>query len=94
MKRRNFLGLMGFGILAAKTPLFGATKPRIVVIGGGFAGATCAKYLKLWGGYSVDVTLIDKNLNYTSPILSNLVLNSQKSINDLTFNYTSHQEKY
>jgi protoporphyrinogen oxidase len=53
--------------------------PHIVVVGGGFSGATCAKYLKMWGGSSIDVTIIETNQTYVSPILSNLVLNGQKT---------------
>ena len=66
----------------------------ITVIGGGFSGATCAKYLKMWGGSSVKVTIVEKNSLYVSPILSNLVLNNSKTINDLTFNYTTYSSKY
>ena len=32
----------------------------IVIVGGGMAGATLAKYLRLWGGTGVKVTLIEK----------------------------------
>ena len=33
---------------------------NIVVVGGGMAGATVAKYLRLWGGADVTVTLVEK----------------------------------
>jgi hypothetical protein len=54
-----------------------ATTFNVVIIGGGFSGASCARYLKQWAtsdGLSVNVTLIDRNSVYASPILSNLVL--------------------
>jgi NADPH-dependent 2,4-dienoyl-CoA reductase/sulfur reductase-like enzyme len=68
--------------------------PHIVVVGGGFSGATCAKYLKMWGGSSVNVTIIEANQTYVSPILSNLVLNGQKTTFDLSFTYGDLSSKY
>jgi sulfide dehydrogenase [flavocytochrome c] flavoprotein subunit len=47
----------------------------VVVVGGGMAGATAAKFLRLWGGSKVQVTLVDQNATYSSNIMSNLVLN-------------------
>ncbi len=43
---------------------------------------------------AVEVTLIEPNISYVSPILSNLVLNNQKTTTDLTFSYQSLQQKY
>jgi NADPH-dependent 2,4-dienoyl-CoA reductase/sulfur reductase-like enzyme len=96
VSRRVLLKAMGFGTAALLSPqmISAATNPHVVVVGGGFAGATVAKYLKMWGGLGVDVTLIEVNSTYTSPILSNLVLNGQKTTQDLEFNYDSHSSKY
>lgn len=97
INRRDFLKFLGFSTASfVLTPslLKAATNPSIVVVGGGFAGATCAKYLKFWGGSSVDVTVIEENANYVSPILSNLVLNNQKVIGDITFGYQNHANTY
>ena len=68
--------------------------PHIVVIGGGFSGSTCAKYLKMWGGSSIEVTIIETNATYVSPILSNLVLNDKKTLANISFNYLAHAQKY
>ena len=38
-----------------------------------------AKYLRLWGGSGVKVTLIEKNPSYISNILSNSVLYGKKN---------------
>jgi len=94
--RRDFMKFVGVSSLFALTPTMAkaATIPHIVVVGGGFAGATCAKYLKLWGGGSVDVTIIETNPTYVSPILSNLVLNGQKTTTNLSFTYGSYSTKY
>ncbi|MEA3405889.1 MAG: FAD/NAD(P)-binding oxidoreductase [Pseudomonadota bacterium] len=96
ISRRTLLKALGLGTAAMLTPqiLRAETLPQIVVVGGGFAGATAAKYLKMWGGLGVEVTLIEPNTTYVSPILSNLVLNNQKSTDDLQFTYVNHSNQY
>ena len=94
--RRNFLKSLGGASALASFPtlLNAATSgSRVIVIGGGFAGATAAKYLKHWSP-DLNVTLIEPNAQYRSPILSNLVINGQKSLNDITFNYDALANKY
>lgn len=69
-----------------------ATKPpigRVVVIGGGYAGASVAKYLRLWSLGSIEVVVVEPNSQFVSCPLSNLVLGGSKSINDLTFGYAA-----
>jgi len=87
---------IGASSLFAMTPGMAedTTTPHVVVVGGGFSGATCAKYLKMWGGSGVNVTIIEANPTYVSPILSNLVLNGQKTISDLSFTYGDLSSKY
>ena len=96
LNRRSLLKMMGLGAAATLIPSkgFSAALHRVVVVGGGFAGATAAKYLKLWGGASIEVVLINKEANYASPILSNLVINDQKTMPDLTFSYNSLANNY
>jgi NADPH-dependent 2,4-dienoyl-CoA reductase/sulfur reductase-like enzyme len=67
---------------------------RVVVVGGGMAGATAAKYLRLWGGSGVQVTLVEPNARYTSNIMSNLVLNGSRNIATLGYTYDSLAAKY
>lgn len=81
----------GVGLLAGLSGLtsfkaFSAV-PHIVVVGGGFGGATAAKYLKIWGKDTVNVTLIEPNATYSSPILSGMVVTSQLEVDRLDFNY-------
>jgi sulfite dehydrogenase len=59
---------------------------RVVVIGGGFGGSTAAHYLKMWGG-NIDVTLVERNANFVSCPISNLVLGGYKQIADVTKGY-------
>ena len=68
-------------------------KARVIVIGGGMAGATVAKYLRLWGD-AVAVTLIERNPKYVSNILSSLVLTGQRTISSLTFGYDTLRDRY
>lgn len=78
------------GFVPTNTGLSG----RVVVIGGGMAGATVAKYLRLWGGSNVQVTLVEREASYASNILSNLVLNGQRSMSSLQYGYTTLANRY
>lgn len=89
IKRRDFLKLVGgVAAFAAMPPLVRAatTAPRVVIIGGGFGGATAAKYIKFWGG-NIDVTLVDGNGGHIACILSNLVLTGAQTLDRITFSY-------
>ncbi len=66
----------------------GSGKARIVVVGGGFGGATAAKYIKMWGD-NVDVTLVDANAQHLSCIVSNLVVTGRLTMSRITLNYSS-----
>ena len=86
--------ILGAGVALAATSLAGCAGTstagpsigRVVVIGGGFGGATAARYLKLWGG-NVDVTLVERNAGFVSCPISNLVLGGFKQISDVSFGY-------
>jgi NADPH-dependent 2,4-dienoyl-CoA reductase/sulfur reductase-like enzyme len=60
---------------------------RVVVIGGGFGGATAAKYLRLWSGGAIDVTLVEPNRTFVSCPISNLVLGGHRTLDELTVSY-------
>ena len=97
MDRRSFLrtaaglaALLSSGMTAAAPR---SPKARVVVVGGGMAGATVAKYLRLWGD-AVDVTLIERRATYTSSIMSNLVLTGQRTIAGLVYGYDALQGRY
>lgn len=61
-------------------------KTHIVVIGGGFGGATAAKYLKMIDP-TLDVTLIERQKIYTACPLSNEVISGHGEIEKLQRNY-------
>ncbi len=86
-KRRDFLKLTASA--AALAGLGCATIPskaRVVVVGGGFGGATAAKYLRLWDP-SIDVVLIERESQFTSCPMSNLVLGGFASMQDISHGY-------
>jgi NADPH-dependent 2,4-dienoyl-CoA reductase/sulfur reductase-like enzyme len=91
MQRREFLKLIGASAAFGAFPGLAhaaEAKGRVVIIGGGYAGATAAKYLRLWGGEELEIILIEKNTTFISCPLSNLVLGGSKQIGDLTFNFS------
>ncbi|HEX7220542.1 MAG TPA: NAD(P)/FAD-dependent oxidoreductase [Burkholderiales bacterium] len=73
MKRRDFLKLAGAVSLAGCATTSTPAKARVVVVGGGFGGATAAKYLRLWDP-SIDVVLVERDAGFVSCPISNLVL--------------------
>lgn len=89
LNRRQFLKASGFGFAAFGTmraPVFGQARRRVIVIGGGWGGATAAKYVRLTDP-SVDVTLLEPNKEFISCPFSNLVLAGVESLKNLTLNY-------
>ncbi|MDD3528497.1 MAG: FCSD flavin-binding domain-containing protein [Gallionellaceae bacterium] len=63
-----------------------AAKARVVVVGGGYGGATVAKYIRMMDP-GIEVTLIEKNLVYTSCPLSNEVISGHRDIKTLEAGY-------
>lgn len=89
LNRRAFLKLAGAASALAAIPRgVGAatTAARVVVVGGGFGGATVAKYLRMWGG-NVQVTLVDANPNHVSCVLSNLVVTGALAMSRVTLGF-------
>src|SRR5207237_3592745 len=64
-----------------------AKAPKVVVVGGGFAGATAAKYVRKWSDGKIAVTLVERASAFVSCPLSNLVLGGSRQIADLTVAY-------
>ena len=70
-----------------------AVKNRVIVIGGGMAGVTVAKYLRLWGN-GIAVTVVERNSSYVSNIMSSMVLTGQRTLTSLTYNYSKLLSAY
>ncbi len=62
---------------------------RVLVVGGGFGGATAAKYLRLFSQNKLDVVLVEPDDAFVSCPLSNLVIGGSKQLADLTVPYAS-----
>ncbi len=92
LSRRHLLGagLAAGGLslvgCASTAPGSGPSIGRVVVVGGGFGGATAARYLRLWGG-NVDVTLVERNTQFVSCPISNLVVGGHKNLSEMTLAY-------
>ncbi len=99
MKRRNFvqasfaLGTLGCMVGCATTGTI-PTKAKVVVIGGGYGGATAAKYVRMLSNYKIDVVLVEPNANFVSCPISNLVLGGSKSMADITTPYDNLSGKH
>lgn len=90
LSRRSVLGaglaLGGLSLAGCASMSSGPSIGRVVIVGGGFGGGTAARYLKLWGG-NVDVTLVERNANFISCPISNLVIGGHKQMADITRGY-------
>ena len=87
--RRRFLQVSGMSVAmlgAAQVPVFGQARRRVLVIGGGWGGATAAKYIRLTDP-SIEVTLLEPNKEFISCPFSNLVVAGVESLKSLTLNY-------
>ena len=92
MKRRQFIHAAGAVAALASTgcaSIAGKAKPHVVVVGGGFGGATAAKYVRMWSEGAIDVTMVEPNASFISCPLSNLVLGGSRQLTDLTMSYAS-----
>lgn len=97
MKRRSFLqsstalGLLGLaGCASTSVP----SKAQVVVIGGGYGGATAAKYVRLLSDHKIDVVLIEPNTSFVSCPMSNLVVGGSRRIEDITTPYTGLERQH
>lgn len=99
MKRRSFvqaslaLGSLGSLVGCASTARI-PEKARVVVIGGGYGGATAAKYVRMLSNYQIDVVLIEPNSAFVSCPISNLVIGGSKTMADITTPYDKLSGKH
>lgn len=94
--RREFLRAVGAvtAVGMAGLPVTAkAASGRVVVVGGGFGGATAAKYLRLWST-DLDVTLVERDAQFVSCPLSNRILAGTTTLADLTRGYGDLTSKY
>ena len=86
MKRRRFLELAAAAPLALVPAARARKAARVVVVGGGYAGAAAARYLRL-ADPTLDVVLVEPEAAYVTCPLSNLVLGGFRTLDSLTVDY-------
>ena len=95
--RRRFLEAGGAGLALALAGCAGmpsaAARSRVVVIGGGYGGATAARYIRMLDP-SVEVTMIEPNTEFISCPMSNLVLGGFTTIAAISTPYTALTQRH
>jgi sulfide dehydrogenase [flavocytochrome c] flavoprotein subunit len=89
INRRSFIKAAGTAaaVSAVGFPtIVGAATKKVVIVGGGTAGATAAKYIRR-GDASIEVTVIEPNKHYYTCYLSNEVLGGARSMDSIKFGY-------
>jgi len=94
--RRDFV--YSVGALGAMTSIFGCSQPkatagRVVVIGGGFGGASCAKYLRRLST-DIEVTLVERSAKFMTCPFSNAVLGGLYDMDFITHDYKALGDDY
>ncbi len=95
MKRRSLMvgaGLLGLGGCAL--PGVMPSSAKVVVIGGGFGGATAARYVRLLSGHQIDVVLVEPQASFISCPISNLVLSGTRTLADITTRYDALESRH
>ena len=82
------LGLAGCAGMPGAAP-----KARIAVVGGGYGGATAAKYIRMLDP-RIEVVLIEPNEAFVSCPLSNLVLGGFMTLADITTPYANLGDRH
>ena len=102
MKRRHFVqASLALGSIGSLATLMGCStsgripeKARVVVVGGGYGGATTAKYVRMLSNYQIDVVLIEPDAAFVSCPMSNLVIGGSKTMADITTPYDNLSGKH
>jgi sulfide dehydrogenase [flavocytochrome c] flavoprotein subunit len=85
--RRQFIQAVALASATGCASIGGAARPQVLVVGGGYGGATAARYIRMWSEGAIDVTLVEPNASLISCPLSNLVLGGSRRLSDITVPY-------
>ena len=77
--------LGAFGLVGCATSL--PAKTRVLVVGGGYGGATAAKYIRLFSDHRIEVVLVEPEPAFVSCPISNLVIGGSRQLADITTPY-------
>lgn len=88
MQRRHLLqgaaALAALGLTGCASTGGVPARARVLVVGGGYGGATAAKYIRLLSEYRIEVVLVEPESAFVSCPLSNLVLGGSRRIEELS----------
>ena len=90
ISRREFMqwtAAVGASALTGCATTGGGSAGRVVVIGGGIGGGTAAKYIKMWSP-DIDVTVVEREADFISCPISNLVLAGNATMAQITTGYS------
>ncbi len=90
ISRREFMqwtAAVGATTLTGCATTGGGSAGRVVVIGGGIGGGTAAKYIKMWSP-DIDVTVVEREADFISCPISNLVLAGNATMAQITTGYS------
>jgi sulfide dehydrogenase [flavocytochrome c] flavoprotein chain len=95
LTRRQMLGFIGGLPIAAGMVRQAWTQPqaRVVVVGGGFGGATCAKYIRR-ADAAIEVTLVEPNRQFITCPFSNAVIAGLRDMASVTHGYDSLRQRH
>ncbi|MFN9153044.1 MAG: twin-arginine translocation signal domain-containing protein, partial [bacterium] len=96
VNRRTFIkaGAAGVGLaLSGCAAIPDRPLARVVVIGGGYGGATAAKYINHWSRGAIEVYLIERERNFVSCPISTLVLGGSQKMETITHSYMGLRER-
>jgi sulfide dehydrogenase [flavocytochrome c] flavoprotein chain len=96
--RRQFLkaGVAGAafaGLAGCAATRTGPSKARVVVVGGGYGGATASKYIRMLDP-SIEVILVEPNEAFVSCPISNFVLGGYKTMAEITTPYSGLERSH
>ena len=95
ISRRKMLGVGAAAVTAAAVPsLVRAASKRVVVIGGGPAGATVARYIAKDSKGEIDVVLVEANERYSTCFFSNWFIGGLRTMDQITHDYKSLESGY
>jgi sulfide dehydrogenase [flavocytochrome c] flavoprotein chain len=86
MTRRSFGTLLAAGVLAAPATLRAQGQARLVVIGGGFGGASAARFARIQYP-QLSVTLIEPKDKFVTCPYGNLILAGRRTLPQITHSY-------
>jgi sulfide dehydrogenase [flavocytochrome c] flavoprotein subunit len=98
MDRRQFIqagsAASVLGLTAGCASTGSGAGGNVVVVGGGYGGATAAKYIRMWSDGRVNVTLVEPSDAFISCPISNLVLGGVKQMTDITTPYDNLTKRH